>query len=180
MNIYLTTDTHFNHEKMIDYCGRPDNFEELIFKGLKEMQCCDLLIHLGDICIGKDLETHNKLKEILKCKRILVKGNHDKKSNSWYLENGWDFVCNEFKDKLFGKDILFSHEPNITGDYDLNIHGHLHNNLHRLLRKEFINDTEEERNIHFLYKLTKKNKLLAIENTNYKPINLQSFICNKY
>ena len=176
MKIYLITDTHFNHKKMVEYCGRPENFDELIYKGLKEMQGCDLLIHLGDICIGGDLETHYHLNGILKCKKILVKGNHDKKSNQWYLDNGWNFVCNSFRDNLFGKDILFSHEPDITGNYDINIHGHLHNNLPRLLRKEFVNETEEERNIKFLYKLTDKNKLLAIENTNYKPINLETFL----
>lgn len=176
MKIYIITDTHFNHKNMIDYCGRPENFDELIFKGLKEMQGCDLLIHLGDICIGGDSEIHNKLKEIIKCRKILVKGNHDNKSNQWYLDNGWDFVCNSFRNTYFGKDILFTHEPDVYSDYDINIHGHLHNNLPRLLRKEFVDENEEKRNIKFLYKLTDKNKLLAIEDVNYKPINLINLI----
>lgn len=34
MKIWLTTDTHFNHKKMIEYCGRPENFEEIIKKEL--------------------------------------------------------------------------------------------------------------------------------------------------
>lgn len=162
-NIYIISDTHFNHtDKMIEYCGRPENYNELIWKNLKQLKDDDILIHLGDVCIGKDREVHKKLQEF-KFKKILVRGNHDKKSNSWYLNNGWDFVCEEFKDTLFGKNILFSHMPKVwDGVYDLNIHGHFHNSDHRRQEPE-------------LFKI--KNgyqKLFALEYTNYKPINLNT------
>jgi len=177
MKIYLTTDTHFSHDKMVEYCGRQNNFNELIWKGFNVITDKDILIHLGDFCIGNDVENHRHLSDLLKCKKILVKGNHDRKSDNWYLEHGWDFVCYKFQNNFFGKRILFSHIPSKDdGEFDINIHGHFHNNLHRLLEGKFVVDGEKERNQEDLLKLTNKHKLLAIENTNYKPVLLEKFI----
>ena len=89
----------------------------------------------------KDDIVHKFIVDELKCKKILVKGNHDSKSNSWYLEHGWDFVCEEFKDTLYGKNILFSHYPKVwDGVYDLNIHGHFHNSDHRRHEEIFLKE----------------------------------------
>lgn len=176
MKIYLITDTHFNHEKIKEYCGRPDNYEQLLWKGLENLPKDCLLIHLGDVCIGKDLEVHERIKK-LPYKKILVKGNHDRKSDSWYLSNGWDFVCDKFSANYFGKNILFSHTPTKNSEWwDMNIHGHFHNNLHRLLEGKYVVDGEKERNEIDLNNLTPKHKLLAVENTNYKPVSLESII----
>jgi calcineurin-like phosphoesterase family protein len=176
MKIYLITDTHFCHEKMVEYCNRPGNFDYLIWQGLKKLPKDSLLIHLGDICIGNDLLVHLDLQR-LPFKKILVKGNHDKKSNSWYLKNGWDFVCDKFEDTYFGKKIVFSHVPAADdGEFDINIHGHFHNTLHRLLQGKYVVDGEKERNERDLMVLTPKHKLLAIEYTDYKPILLDNFL----
>jgi calcineurin-like phosphoesterase family protein len=175
--IYLITDTHFNHANMVQYCGRPKNFSESIGLGLLTAGFTkdDVLVHLGDVCIGKDAETHAKYIEPLKCKKWLLRGNHDKKSNSWYLSHGWDFIGETFVGYYFGKNIMFSHTPQ-KGDFDLNIHGHFHNNLHRLLEGRYVVEGEEERNREDLLTLTPKHKLLAIEETNYKPVLLNTFI----
>lgn len=129
MNIYLVTDTHFNHEKLKTMgAGRPDNYEERLWKSLERISAEDTLIHLGDICIGKDQEVHDRLSG-LPFKKILVKGNHDNKSDNWYYEHGWDFVCQETVIKAFGKMILLKHIPisaKHKGELDLHIHGHLH------------------------------------------------------
>jgi len=63
--------------------------------------------------------------------------------------------------EVFGKTILFSHKPQPDGDYDINIHGHCHSN---------------ERKIEFEPDMHPKQKLLAIENTDYLPIKLEKFI----
>lgn len=163
MNIYISSDTHFGHDKMIELCGRPIGFENLIVKGFKVLQPDDLLIHLGDICIGKDAERHEQYIQPIKCKKILCKGNHDQKSNSWYLSHGWDFVCDSFADVYFGKRIVFSHIPQrYMGQFDINIHGHFHNS-----------DFREQELAHLV---SRYHKLLAIENTNYKLVNLKDFI----
>jgi len=164
---------------MVEYCGRPENFETLIWKELFRLKTEDILIHLGDICIGKDDEIHQNIRQI-SCKKILVKGNHDRKSNNWYLEHGWDFVCDKFQDTYFGKKIMFSHVPAVDdGEFDINIHGHFHNTLHRLLEGKYVVDGEKERNERDLKVLTPKHKLLAIEYTDYKPVSLENFLIIK-
>lgn len=170
MKIYLTTDTHLGHDKMIEFCGRPENHEEIILKELNYIPKDSLLIHLGDVCIGRDAHWHEQLHlNASQCKRkILVRGNHDNKSDSWYLDNGWDFVCEAFEARRFKMNFLFTHKPVIIPDHiDLNIHGHFHNSNHRRHEPELKAIYEE------------RHKLLAIENTDLKPVNLQSFITNK-
>ncbi len=92
------------------------------------------------------------------------------------MGHGWDWVGNSFSDTYFGKKILFSHTPLEAGENDLMIHGHFHNNLHRLLEKQWVTPDEEERNKKDLANLTSKHKLLAIEDTNYQPVLLESLI----
>jgi len=160
-NYYIITDTHFNHEaKMcLEEIGRPLDYAEKIYKSLIALKKEDVLIHKGDICIGKDKEMHKKYIKPLKCKKILVRGNHDNKSNGWYMDNGWDFVCDTFTMKYDGKKILFSHIPQPwDGISDINIHGHLHNCSHR-----------ENPPLHF-------NKLLSLEFDGYRAHSLSSFI----
>ena len=176
MKIWITTDTHFGHDKMQEYCGRPDGFEYLILKYQSYLSFGDLLIHLGDFCIGNDKNWHDKFMARTPSKKILIRGNHDRKSDSWYLNNGWDFVCEQFRNTYFGKDILFSHCPKPDIGYDINIHGHFHNQLPRLLKGEWAVDDEEKRNHYDLKALNPKSKLLALEETNYQPVNLEKFI----
>ncbi len=130
--IYIISDTHFSHEKIIKFCGRPENHEELIQKQLEKLTSEDTLIHLGDVCMGDDINVHAKYIEPLICKKILVLGNHDHKSDTWYQNHGWDFTCRSFTTKQYGKKIIFSHKPRTwDGEWELNIHGHLHNLGHR-------------------------------------------------
>ena len=133
MNYWITTDTHFGHSNLIQYSGRPENFEELIFERHAEVvKPDDVLIHLGDICIGNDAEWHKRFYfEVSGWKWWLVKGNHDKKSNTWYMNHGWDFVCETMSLNIYGFNVLFSHKPQKDTGYDINIHGHFHNSDHR-------------------------------------------------
>lgn len=190
MRIYLTTDTHFGHDKMIDYCNRPIGFEERILANLAQVKP-DLLIHLGDFCIGKDEYWHERFRSMLggDCKKWLIRGNHDRKSNAWYLSRGWNWVGHYFQDRFYGKNIAFSHSPIHytemrsalwgSDSFDINIHGHFHNNLHRLQEGRFVVEGEKERNEVDLANLTSRHKLLSIEETNYQPVNLESFISSE-
>lgn len=165
MKTWLITDTHLGHAKMVEYCGRPENHSEIILKNLrKDIKDGDTLIHLGDICIGNDEAWHFDLIGYVPkgTNLILVRGNHDKKSDSWYLSHGWDFVCDSFSGHYFGEYITFSHIP-IPNIQNINIHGHFHNNLHRM-------DEETKKGYN------DNHKLLAIENTDYKPVELSAFL----
>jgi len=157
MNYWVIADTHFGHEKIKQSNNRPDNFEELILENLKaKIKKDDVLIHLGDFCLKDDLYWHKRFSEI-ECKKWLILGNHDHKTMSWYLSNGWDFVCSHFTLKLFGEYILFSHTPQENTSI-INIHGHLHDSNHRKG-----------------YLLTEKNILVLIEGT-FEPCLLQKII----
>ncbi len=138
MNYWLISDTHFNHSKLDEWGGRSGDWQERIHKGFKDLAVDDVLIHLGDICIGNDTEVHASLFEpggslFGMRRRILVRGNHDKKSMNWYIEHGWDFVCDQIGIEFHGVDLLLSHRPMPpdTWRYRYNIHGHTHGNMHR-------------------------------------------------
>lgn len=167
MKIYAISDTHFNHKKLVEY-GRPENFEELIIKSLKELKG-DLLIHCGDFCIGKNEESHQKFMDATSGfkKKVLVKGNHDPQSDNWYYEHGWDFVCERFSTTYFGKKYLFTHIPSTeleeSGYYHKNIHGHMHGNSHR--------DAELGGN---RYLIPDWHFDLAPEIRNYKPVDVET------
>ena len=162
----LTTDTHFNHELIKEYCGRPDGFEDLIVKGWQILDPAKhTLIHLGDVCWKNATEAHEKYIIPIQCKKILVKGNHDTNSVSWYLEHGWDWVCESMTFERGGKKILFSHEPKVwDGYWDINIHGHFHNANHRRFEAELKND------------LLKGQRLLALELNDYQLWDLDKII----
>ena len=166
MRIFVIADTHFNHQMLIDKGYRPKGYDQFIWNDLINLPNDCLLIHLGDICIGNDLDVHNKLKR-LSYKKVLVKGNHDCKSNHWYLSHGWDFVCEQFQDTYFGKKVLFSHVPVRDSGFDFNIHGHFH----------VIN--REDYNIEFASILNYKHKLVSLEGLGYKPILLERLLNNE-
>lgn len=169
--VWLITDTHFGHAKMVEYCGRPENFTSQIFENLLMLvRPGDTLIHLGDFCIGNDeIFMTAYVAATPGVHRILVRGNHDHESDNWYLQHGFDFVCQAFRNKYFGSNILFSHIPqaNNFSTINYNIHGHFHNADHRR--------TEPE--LQALYD-PEFHKLLAIENTDLKPVQLIKFLEN--
>ena len=157
MNFWIITDTHFGHEAMHHYCDRPEGFEKLIFDNLRHFtNKDDVLIHLGDFCIGVDYIWHEQFMKVCHCKKWLIKGNHDSKTNSWYMKHGWDFVADEVRLKMYGKTVILTHRPiDVHGENTVNIHGHFHNTDHH---------PKEIRSA--------KNKLVYIEHA-YRPIKLQ-------
>lgn len=162
MNYWLITDTHFGHDKMKlpEYSGRPDDFEDRIFKGIyRNVRKGDVLIHLGDVSIHDNRNWHSRYLSTWGIRHWLIRGNHDKKSHKWYMDCGWSFVGDAIVLEMFGKRILLTHKPAPDGDYDINIHGHGHNDEHH----------EGDGPAHG------KNKLFFIEHE-YRPVKLRSFI----
>lgn len=135
----MYSDTHFGHEKLIKEGLRPSNFEERIIHGLHNIQNPEntTIIHLGDVAFYNTQYWHELF--ISSCplaKHVLVLGNHDRKSLSWYYKCGWDFVCEEFSQKIYGMNVIFSHKPldtdiRLDDNNTVNVHGHLHDGSHR-------------------------------------------------
>jgi len=164
MNYWITTDTHFGHESILEWVGRPPNHEGLILKRLKaHLTKNDVLIHLGDVSWRNDAYWHEQLTVIPAKRKYLVRGNHDNKSLSWYLDNGWDFVGDMISLNIYGKVILFSHKPIRDNGYDLNIHGHFHN-------------TDSRRHEPELVAIKNNRQRLIMLEHNYMPVSLRRFV----
>lgn len=144
MKIWVISDTHFNHDKLISYEKRPANFNEIIIRNWNRLVAPDdLVIHLGDVILGRDSSLDTILTR-LTGRKVLARGNHDHKPLEWYIAKGFDFVCDYF----VYRNLAFSHAPltplplqnnrQKTGTeeweervVDLNIHGHFHRGTHR-------------------------------------------------
>lgn len=161
-NIWVTSDTHFWHKNVISYDNRPfadvvEMNDELIRRWNEVVPTNGFVIVVGDFIFagsGKMDEILKKLNGI----KILIRGNHDLKSEYVYTTNGrFSFVSHYGIEYL--DDICFKHIPiyesNGIPQRDDNgwyarqledikkngikkiIHGHLHNSV-AMLDENFI------------------------------------------
>ncbi len=134
MKYLILTDSHLGHNMLSEKGYRKKSFSEDILNNIKKIQGKEkiIFIHLGDMWIGNDKYWAEQLKlaTLGFYRKIIVKGNHDNKSNKWYYEHtGFDFICDKFELRFRKKNLLFSHIPVLkseTKDIYKNIHGHLH------------------------------------------------------
>jgi len=144
LKVWVITDTHFNHQKMCEYEDRPENFNELIVANWNRLVGPDdAVIHLGDVIVGQQSEMEAIVRG-LNGSKILVRGNHDQESNTYYLRKGFSFVCDTFS---MG-DVVFSHRPLETfpDGCRFNVHGHFHRKGHRYQEyQEFFKDRDLNR-----------------------------------
>jgi calcineurin-like phosphoesterase family protein len=91
--------------------------------------------------------------------KMLILGNHDKKSGRWFINNGFDYAVNY----LVYNNILFTHKPvdNLGYEEKVNIHGHIHNNIDAIK------------------KLKPFNVNYSIEIENYRPVLLEMLLRNR-
>lgn len=114
----------------------------------------DIVYCLGDVIFYN----YPKLKDILDNlpgRKILLQGNHDRKSRLWYINNGFSYCC----DAIVLDNLILSHKPiqNFPMEIDYNIHAHLHTNK---IVEDWWNPTT-----HFLY---------SPEEQNWMPLKLDS------
>lgn len=166
MKIYALSDTHFGHDKLVELSGRPKDFYDILLDNL-DQSGGDVLIHCGDFCIGNDASWHQVFMDASKGfkRRVLVRGNHDGKRDGWYLNAGWDWVCESMTATYFGKHLLFTHIPTRrSSSFDANIHGHMHGNNHRKAPEDGY--------------FPGWHKDLAPELHGYAPVKLENFLAN--
>jgi calcineurin-like phosphoesterase family protein len=153
---WLITDTHFNHAFLIEKGHRPPNYETLIRNWWRNfVREGDTVFHLGDVILGKN-GTLGAILADLPGTKILVRGNHDHESNAWYMRHGFQFVAHGI---LHGG-VWLTHMPAavLPSGAVLNVHGHTHGDTHH----------GTGRPVHC--------KELALENTNYRPVEFSSFV----
>jgi calcineurin-like phosphoesterase family protein len=151
---WITSDTHFLHKKVCDFCNRPYNFGALITKYWQHLiKPEDIVYHLGDVIFGNKKELEYFIKDLPGTK-VLVRGNHDKShSDNFFIGAGFDIVCKEIHVKNF----ILSHKPVLIDEGKINIHGHFHN----------MSKSHWEPNL--VSVLTDRHYLYSLENAKYKP-----------
>lgn len=166
MKYWVISDTHYHHRMLVEHNYRPEGFEGLIAKHWREMvKPEDLVIHLGDVVVGRDGEAHDVYVRPMPGKKILVRGNHDSRSLGWYMGHGWDFCCDSFSIDYAGKRVLFTHIPDHNTPCDINVHGHLHAIPEQSHRRAEIMSFYKERHV-----------LVAMELTKYRPLLLDTIV----
>lgn len=167
-DIWVVSDTHFNHSNIIKYCNRPfhtadDMNWEMVRRWNSVVKPGDKVYHLGDVYMGSGFskEYTETLFKRLNGRKRLILGNHD---------NGKDQLLQKYFEKIdvwrmfqeFG--LLLTHVPvhesslyrGATGNEQnplklLNVHGHIHNN-----KSPSVN-----------------HRCVCVEHTDYTPVNIE-------
>lgn len=161
--VWLISDNHFNHQKIIEYCNRPFKTveqmnEEMIKKWNSVVKEDDKIYHLGDFGFGSKEQIANVISK-LNGRIFLILGNHDNHTPQWYRDAG---IKEVYDHPIIIKDfIVLSHAPqpficDSRTPY-VNFFGHVHDS------KMF--ETYGPR--HFC---------ACVERHNYKPVNIEEVI----
>ena len=145
-SVYILSDTHFedNDCKLMDPDWIEPEKQLEIIKGI--VHKTDTFVHLGDVGNGRYIA------DIRAKKKILLLGNHDRRSD---YKDLFDEI---YAGPLFISDrILLSHEPVFGLSWCLNIHGHDHSG-------------------HEVYKEGCKHLNLAANVCGYTPVSLGKII----
>lgn len=126
-NLFVISDTHFGHENIIGYCGRPfscaaEMDEAIVDRWNATVRPQDHVYHLGDVAMKKP---HLEIVKRLNGHKRLIPGNHDIFEAEVYLRY-FEKVCG--MRVLDG--MLLTHIPihaGSLGRFKANIHGHIHN-----------------------------------------------------
>jgi len=124
--VYLISDTHFNHSKIGIYCNRPENWQELIIENWNNIiSDDDIILHLGDFSFG-NIDMVKSITEKLNGKIYMIRGNHDRRGKKWFRRVGIE-VIPSFEVQIKNFKYKFTHKPNLElPKKHYNIHGHWH------------------------------------------------------
>lgn len=155
-NIFLISDTHFGHEKIITYCNRPfKNVEEMdetmIDNWNNVVRDQDIVYHLGDVFFNTNSNWHLRLRG----HKRLVLGNHD---------TAKDPIIQNFFEKIFVWRIFKEHEMILT---------HVPMHPFSLREKPNIQYTNVHGHIHDKSIQEKDYLCVSVEHTNYAPISIE-------
>lgn len=129
--IFFTSDNHFGHTRIIEYCNRPfssvrEMDETMIERWNAVVTDDDQVFHLGDFAFGKPEFIADILRR-LKGQIVIIKGNHDRKMAP--LRDRCD-VKNFLAMRLDGFDLLLKHKPNYFIEHWHGAQAHLCGHVH--------------------------------------------------
>lgn len=113
--LFFTSDTHFNHTNILQYCNRPfktiDQMNETIITNWNRVVGPDdVIFHLGDFCLG-GAEEWNKILNRLNGRIYLVLGNHDLKNIRQGFIDRFEYVAMSMCIQVGKKKIYLNHFP---------------------------------------------------------------------
>ncbi|MBE9912986.1 phosphoesterase [Paenibacillus donghaensis] len=129
--VYVISDHHFGHQKIIDFESRPfgtaEEMDEFMIERWNSIVTKqDKVFHLGDFSFYNKDKT-KAIVERLNGHKFLIMGNHDRgRSKAWWLDAGFDEVS-EYP-LVYQSFFILSHEPLYMNKHMpyVNIHGHIH------------------------------------------------------
>lgn len=150
-NVWIGTDLHlWNDRNDQHHIYRSDaNLRQLMDQYNKDIQAGDLFIYLGDLydpgaVDDKRLAQVRTFISSIPAHKVMCKGNRDTQDDSYYLDLGFDEVC----DIAIIHSIVLSHKPVYVEPNMINVHGHLHNEKPSNMTYQHINAYDFEQSGH--------------------------------
>jgi calcineurin-like phosphoesterase family protein len=117
---FFTSDNHFGHTNVIDYCGRPFVTEDgqpdlsamhetMIARWNARVGAGDTVFHLGDFSF-QNVGHVRAVRQRLNGRIVLIRGNHDRSKQSM-LHAGFDEVHNALEIERDGLKLYLAHIP---------------------------------------------------------------------
>ncbi len=137
--LWFTSDTHFSHKNILNFCNRPfSSVEEhdavLIDNWNSRIGNDDTVFHLGDFCFA-GAPKWKQIREQLNGHIYLIKGNHDDKNLQASLYPLFEDVLYQAKVLIDGQVVYLNHFPFLCfphanskhyHDYFIQLFGHCH------------------------------------------------------
>ena len=113
--VFFTSDTHFYHSNIINFCGRPFKNVEVMNETLianwnSVVGPDDIVFHLGDFCLGGSAEWTNILNR-LNGKIYLIVGNHDIKNLRQGYYSRFEHIAMQMHIEVGKQKIYLNHCP---------------------------------------------------------------------
>lgn len=166
-NMWFTSDSHFSHENIIQFQGRPftdarEMDETLVARWNQCVMPSDHIYHLGDVTMLRGSGAHRieSLLTRLNGHKRLVLGNHDACPAQWYLK-----FFEKVKAINVLDNIIFTHIPIHAcsiGRFVANVHGHIHGNASPMPVQRIHPTTQQVTLVPYIN--------VCVEVTNYRPL----------
>lgn len=140
--VYFTSDLHLGHPGIIKIKQRPfssvQEMNEFLIKNYNSVvRKTDKVYLLGDLCHYLPVEQASRMIAQLNGRKILIRGNHDKKYEPQLFEEIHDFATASFQGTCF----VMMHYPMLAWPKErkgsIQLHGHLHESQeYNLLNRE--------------------------------------------
>ncbi len=130
--IYFTSDLHLGHRGVLHFQNRPfadvEEMNRVLIDNINaRVNKNDMLYILGDVAHRCHVDEVNQMIAKMNGKKILIKGNHDKKYDESLFEGVYDFL----EINLEGHSISLMHYPMVewpkSRHGSIHLHGHQHN-----------------------------------------------------